>query len=173
MIFLIISQITYNTLLKARSKYGSLHEVQQCLTIYLDMRKAGYVIITHVTQFILCKLCVVCPCTPSLFHFKSYVHNFFNTFGCFWDHFLMVSNFKYNSEIPMPINVYMLFQALYALNCIHKVVYCRCYIHNVNFGMVDPIQYCFFSIISCCFSHSELVVKVCFEKFRSKSIIYI
>ncbi|KAK7285109.1 hypothetical protein RJT34_19868 [Clitoria ternatea] len=34
--------VTYNTLLKARRKYGSLHEVQQCLAIYLDMRKAGY-----------------------------------------------------------------------------------------------------------------------------------
>ncbi|KAI5426013.1 hypothetical protein KIW84_031726 [Lathyrus oleraceus] len=33
---------TYNTLLRARSNYGSLHEVQQCLAIYQDMRKAGY-----------------------------------------------------------------------------------------------------------------------------------
>ncbi|CAH2074407.1 unnamed protein product [Thlaspi arvense] len=36
------SQVTYNTLLKARSKYGSLLEVRQCLAIYQDMRKAGY-----------------------------------------------------------------------------------------------------------------------------------
>ncbi|KHN02376.1 Pentatricopeptide repeat-containing protein, chloroplastic [Glycine soja] len=35
-------KVTYNTLLKARSKYGFLHEVQQCLAIYQDMRKAGY-----------------------------------------------------------------------------------------------------------------------------------
>ncbi|KAG9453301.1 hypothetical protein H6P81_006205 [Aristolochia fimbriata] len=34
--------VTYNTLLSARSRYGSLHEVQQCLAIYLDMRKSGY-----------------------------------------------------------------------------------------------------------------------------------
>ncbi|XP_021289489.1 pentatricopeptide repeat-containing protein At5g02830, chloroplastic isoform X2 [Herrania umbratica] len=34
--------VTYNTLLRARSRYGSLHEVQQCLAIYQDMRKAGY-----------------------------------------------------------------------------------------------------------------------------------
>ncbi|XP_068644134.1 pentatricopeptide repeat-containing protein At5g02830, chloroplastic [Aristolochia californica] len=34
--------VTYNTLLSARSRYGSLHEVQQCLSIYLDMRKSGY-----------------------------------------------------------------------------------------------------------------------------------
>lgn len=34
--------VTYNTLLKARTRYGSLHEVQQCLSIYQDMRKAGY-----------------------------------------------------------------------------------------------------------------------------------
>lgn len=36
-------QVTYNTLLRARRRYGSLHEVQQCLSIYQDMRKAGYV----------------------------------------------------------------------------------------------------------------------------------
>uniref|UniRef100_A0A7N0SVC9 Pentatricopeptide repeat-containing protein n=1 Tax=Kalanchoe fedtschenkoi TaxID=63787 RepID=A0A7N0SVC9_KALFE len=34
--------VTYNTLLMARSRYGFVHEVQQCLAIYLDMRKAGY-----------------------------------------------------------------------------------------------------------------------------------
>ncbi|KAK9756080.1 hypothetical protein RND81_01G071800 [Saponaria officinalis] len=34
--------VTYNTLLRARSKYGSLQEIQQCLAIYQDMRKAGY-----------------------------------------------------------------------------------------------------------------------------------
>ncbi|RVW39678.1 Pentatricopeptide repeat-containing protein, chloroplastic [Vitis vinifera] len=34
--------VTYNTLLRARSRYGSLHEVQQCLAIYQHMRKAGY-----------------------------------------------------------------------------------------------------------------------------------
>jgi len=34
--------VTYNTLLKARSKYGSLLEVRQCLAIYQDMRNAGY-----------------------------------------------------------------------------------------------------------------------------------
>ena len=36
--------MTYNTLLRARSQYGSLQEVQQCLAIYQDMRKAGYVV---------------------------------------------------------------------------------------------------------------------------------
>jgi hypothetical protein len=35
-------QATYNTLLRARTKYGSLYEVQQSLAIYLEMRKAGY-----------------------------------------------------------------------------------------------------------------------------------
>ncbi|XP_028775969.1 pentatricopeptide repeat-containing protein At5g02830, chloroplastic [Neltuma alba] len=34
--------VTYTTLLRARTKYGSLHEVQQCLAIYQDMRKSGY-----------------------------------------------------------------------------------------------------------------------------------
>lgn len=34
--------VTYNTLLRARTRYGSLREVQQCLAIYQDMRKAGY-----------------------------------------------------------------------------------------------------------------------------------
>ncbi|GAB4833720.1 hypothetical protein Ancab_031968 [Ancistrocladus abbreviatus] len=34
--------VTYNTLLRARNIYGSLQEVQQCLAIYQDMRKAGY-----------------------------------------------------------------------------------------------------------------------------------
>ncbi|XP_058098273.1 pentatricopeptide repeat-containing protein At5g02830, chloroplastic isoform X2 [Magnolia sinica] len=34
--------VTYNTLLRARSRYGSLYEVQQCLAIYQDMRRAGY-----------------------------------------------------------------------------------------------------------------------------------
>ncbi|OAY68857.1 Pentatricopeptide repeat-containing protein, chloroplastic, partial [Ananas comosus] len=34
--------VTYNTLLRARSRYGSLYEVQQCLAVYQDMRKAGY-----------------------------------------------------------------------------------------------------------------------------------
>uniref|UniRef100_A0A2P2LLR8 Uncharacterized protein MANES_08G001800 n=1 Tax=Rhizophora mucronata TaxID=61149 RepID=A0A2P2LLR8_RHIMU len=34
--------VTYNTLLSARTRYGSLLEVQQCLSIYQDMRKAGY-----------------------------------------------------------------------------------------------------------------------------------
>ncbi|KAL9239275.1 hypothetical protein vseg_013614 [Gypsophila vaccaria] len=34
--------VTYNTLLRARSKYGSLQEIQQCLAIYQDMQKAGY-----------------------------------------------------------------------------------------------------------------------------------
>lgn len=34
--------VTYNTLLRARRRYGSLHEVQQCLAIYQDMQKAGY-----------------------------------------------------------------------------------------------------------------------------------
>lgn len=36
------NMVTYNTLIRARSRYGSLHEVQQCLGIYQDMRKAGY-----------------------------------------------------------------------------------------------------------------------------------
>lgn len=36
------NMVTYNTLLRARSTYGSLQEVQQCLEIYQDMRKAGY-----------------------------------------------------------------------------------------------------------------------------------
>uniref|UniRef100_A0A803NAB8 Pentatricopeptide repeat-containing protein n=1 Tax=Chenopodium quinoa TaxID=63459 RepID=A0A803NAB8_CHEQI len=35
-------KVTYNTLLRARTKYGSLQEVQQCLAIYQDMREAGY-----------------------------------------------------------------------------------------------------------------------------------
>ncbi|CAI0471590.1 unnamed protein product [Linum tenue] len=34
--------VTYNTLLRARTRYGSLREVQQCLAIYQEMRKAGY-----------------------------------------------------------------------------------------------------------------------------------
>ncbi|CAN6289804.1 unnamed protein product [Urochloa humidicola] len=34
--------VTYKTLLTARSNYGSLQEVQQCLAIYQEMRKAGY-----------------------------------------------------------------------------------------------------------------------------------
>ncbi|XP_040378592.1 pentatricopeptide repeat-containing protein At5g02830, chloroplastic isoform X2 [Oryza brachyantha] len=34
--------VTYRTLLTARNKYGSLQEVQQCLAIYQEMRKAGY-----------------------------------------------------------------------------------------------------------------------------------
>lgn len=34
--------VTYSTLLRARTRYGSLEEVQQCLAIYQDMRKAGY-----------------------------------------------------------------------------------------------------------------------------------
>ncbi|KAI4319523.1 hypothetical protein MLD38_033110 [Melastoma candidum] len=34
--------VTYNTLLQARSRYGSLNEVQQCLAVYQEMRKAGY-----------------------------------------------------------------------------------------------------------------------------------
>lgn len=34
-------QVTYKTLLRARSRYGSLQEVQQCLEIYQEMRKAG------------------------------------------------------------------------------------------------------------------------------------
>ncbi|KAJ0978191.1 hypothetical protein J5N97_013665 [Dioscorea zingiberensis] len=34
--------VTYNTLLRAHSRYGSLREIQQCLAIYQDMRKAGY-----------------------------------------------------------------------------------------------------------------------------------
>jgi pentatricopeptide repeat protein len=38
-----IFQVTYKTLLTARCKYGSLQEVQQCLAIYQEMRKAGYV----------------------------------------------------------------------------------------------------------------------------------
>lgn len=36
------NMVTYSTLLRARSRYGSLHEVQQCLEVYQDMRKAGY-----------------------------------------------------------------------------------------------------------------------------------
>lgn len=36
------NMVTYNTLLQARSKYGSLQEVKQCLAVYQDMRKAGY-----------------------------------------------------------------------------------------------------------------------------------
>ncbi|WVZ56546.1 hypothetical protein U9M48_007057 [Paspalum notatum var. saurae] len=34
--------VTYKTLLAARNNYGSLQEVQQCLAIYQEMRKAGY-----------------------------------------------------------------------------------------------------------------------------------
>lgn len=36
------NMVTYNTLLRARTRYGSLKEVQQCLSIYQDMRKAGF-----------------------------------------------------------------------------------------------------------------------------------
>ena len=42
-LFKVVSfQVTYNTLLRARSRYGSLDEVQQCLSVYQDMRRAGY-----------------------------------------------------------------------------------------------------------------------------------
>lgn len=34
--------VTYKTLLTARINYGSLQEVQQCLAIYQEMRKAGF-----------------------------------------------------------------------------------------------------------------------------------
>lgn len=61
LILLIISQVTYNTLLKARSKYGSLHEVQQCLAIYQDMRKAGYVSFAH-THTCIHNATVYCRC---------------------------------------------------------------------------------------------------------------
>lgn len=37
-----VFQVTYNTLLRALTRYGSLHDVQQCLAMYQDMRKAGY-----------------------------------------------------------------------------------------------------------------------------------
>lgn len=40
----LLFQVTYKTLLRARSRYGSLQEVQQCLEIYQDMRKAGQVL---------------------------------------------------------------------------------------------------------------------------------
>lgn len=85
LILLIISQVTYNTLLKARSKYGSLHEVQQCLAIYQDMRKAGYVSFTYITDnldslsfpsYVYLCICQMLCCIPCLFHFKSYVSNF-------------------------------------------------------------------------------------------------
>lgn len=36
------NMVTYRTLLTARCKYGSLQEIQQCLAIYQEMRKAGY-----------------------------------------------------------------------------------------------------------------------------------
>ncbi|XP_071705828.1 pentatricopeptide repeat-containing protein At5g02830, chloroplastic [Rutidosis leptorrhynchoides] len=36
------NMVTYNTLLRARTRYGSLVEVQQCLSIYQDMRKSGF-----------------------------------------------------------------------------------------------------------------------------------
>ncbi|KAF7042194.1 hypothetical protein CFC21_051858 [Triticum aestivum] len=36
------NMVTYRTLLKARSKYGSLKEIQKCLAIYQEMRQAGY-----------------------------------------------------------------------------------------------------------------------------------
>ncbi|XP_072984153.1 pentatricopeptide repeat-containing protein At5g02830, chloroplastic [Typha latifolia] len=36
------NSVTYNTLLRARSRYGSLREIQQCLAVYQEMRKAGY-----------------------------------------------------------------------------------------------------------------------------------
>lgn len=35
-------QVTYNTLLGARRRYGSLREVRQCLSVYQEMRRAGY-----------------------------------------------------------------------------------------------------------------------------------
>lgn len=34
--------MTYDTILRARSVYGSLQEVQQGLAVYQHMRKAGY-----------------------------------------------------------------------------------------------------------------------------------
>ncbi|KAG0503144.1 hypothetical protein HPP92_003216 [Vanilla planifolia] len=34
--------VTYSTLLRARSQYGSLYDVQQCLAVYQDMKKVGY-----------------------------------------------------------------------------------------------------------------------------------
>lgn len=39
--FHVLFQVTYNALLRARDQYGSLQEVQQCLSVYQDMRKAG------------------------------------------------------------------------------------------------------------------------------------
>uniref|UniRef100_A0A452XFI6 PROP1-like PPR domain-containing protein n=1 Tax=Aegilops tauschii subsp. strangulata TaxID=200361 RepID=A0A452XFI6_AEGTS len=36
------NMVTYRTLLTARSKYGSLKEIQKCLAIYQEMRQAGY-----------------------------------------------------------------------------------------------------------------------------------
>ncbi|XP_078159438.1 tetratricopeptide repeat (TPR)-like superfamily protein isoform X1 [Carex rostrata] len=36
------NRATYNTLLRARTNYGSLYEVQQSLAIYQEMRKAGF-----------------------------------------------------------------------------------------------------------------------------------
>uniref|UniRef100_A0ACD5XNX2 Uncharacterized protein n=1 Tax=Avena sativa TaxID=4498 RepID=A0ACD5XNX2_AVESA len=36
------NMVTYRTLLTARCKYGSLQEIQQCLAIYQEMRRAGY-----------------------------------------------------------------------------------------------------------------------------------
>lgn len=38
----LVTHCVDNTLLKTRTRYGSLEEVRQCLYIYQDMRKAGY-----------------------------------------------------------------------------------------------------------------------------------
>nr|GMD65421.1 pentatricopeptide repeat-containing protein At5g02830, chloroplastic [Ipomoea batatas] len=41
------NMVTYNTLLRAHGRFGSLEEVQQCLAVYQDMRKAGYRLNDH------------------------------------------------------------------------------------------------------------------------------
>ncbi|XP_022972661.1 pentatricopeptide repeat-containing protein At5g02830, chloroplastic isoform X1 [Cucurbita maxima] len=49
--------VTYSTLLRARSTYGSLHEVQQCLAIYQDMRKSGFKSDDHYLKELIAEWC--------------------------------------------------------------------------------------------------------------------
>nr|ARV85581.1 pentatricopeptide repeat-containing protein [Cucumis melo] len=49
--------VTYSTLLRARSTYGSLHEVQQCLAVYQDMRKSGFKSNDHYLKELIAEWC--------------------------------------------------------------------------------------------------------------------
>uniref|UniRef100_A0A9I9CG11 PROP1-like PPR domain-containing protein n=1 Tax=Cucumis melo TaxID=3656 RepID=A0A9I9CG11_CUCME len=50
-------KVTYSTLLRARSTYGSLHEVQQCLAVYQDMRKSGFKSNDHYLKELIAEWC--------------------------------------------------------------------------------------------------------------------